>query len=412
MKAFVLLASLAAIVRATPIDNGVQGDPEIECGPTSITITFNTQKQFSGHVYVKGLFAKKDEGCRTDGDNSRSVGQIELPFDKCNVQRDRSLNPKGVFVRTTVVISFHPRFLTKIDRAYTVQCFYMEADKTVSTGIEVSEITTGFQTQIVPMPVCRYEILDSPTGQPVRFAIIGQGVFHKWTCDTDTVNTFCMTVHSCFVDDSNGDRLDLLTDQGCATDKYLMNNLEYPTDLMAVKEVHVFKYADRPILQFQCQITILVKEPNGQCARPQCSEPPGQGDGTAPNAAAAAPAVKSAVAAPAPAAPKAAAVPGPITISKGKDAGRKRRAVTEHESAVGTMDVSQSLEALGIESNQTPVDFVQRVYQRPFVMRELDTIDQGICMSQGSFYSLIVFAMLLLIGSIGGAMTFACSRRK
>jgi hypothetical protein len=76
--------------------------------------------------------------------------------------------------------------MTKIDRAVTVQCFYMEADKTVSTGIEVSEITTGFQTQVVPMPVCRYEILDSPTGQPVRFAIIGQGVFHKWTCDTDT----------------------------------------------------------------------------------------------------------------------------------------------------------------------------------------------------------------------------------
>lgn len=63
----------------------------------------------------------------------------------------------GIFVTTTVVISFHPLFVTKVDRAYRVQCFYMEADKTVSTQIEVSEITTAFQTQIVPMPVCRYE---------------------------------------------------------------------------------------------------------------------------------------------------------------------------------------------------------------------------------------------------------------
>jgi hypothetical protein len=268
-RSIAVFVGFVALVASTPIDNGINGDPEIECGPTSLQVrigvvvhslqpyisqvTFNTKNHFSGHVYVKGRFA--EQGCRTDGTNVQSVGNIELPFTTCGVSRDRSLNPKGVFVRTTVVISFHPRFMTKIDRAYTVQCFYMEADKTVSTGIEVSEITTGFQTQLVPMPVCRYEILDAASnGKPVQFALIGQGVFHKWTCDTDTTDTFCMTVHSCFVDDGQGDRLDLITDQGCAVDKYLMNNLEYPSDLMAVKEVHVFKYADRPALQFQCQV--------------------------------------------------------------------------------------------------------------------------------------------------------------
>ena len=50
-----------------------------------------------------------------------------------------------------------------------------------------SMITTGFQTQVVPMPVCRYEIFDAAEGgNAVAFAIIGQAVFHKWTCDTDT----------------------------------------------------------------------------------------------------------------------------------------------------------------------------------------------------------------------------------
>ena len=57
--------------------------------------------------------------------------------------------------------------------------------------------------------------------------------------------------------------------------RYLLNNLEYPTDLMAGQEAHVFKYADRPQLFFQCQITITVKEPNAECERPQCSEPQG-----------------------------------------------------------------------------------------------------------------------------------------
>ena len=93
------------------------------------------------------------------------------------------------------------------------------------------------------------------------------------------VDTFCMFVYSCFVVDPAGiDRLDLIDETGCATDKYLMGNIEYPSDLMGVKEVHVFKYADRPALFFQCQINIAVKEPNAECIRPDCSEPGGSGN--------------------------------------------------------------------------------------------------------------------------------------
>jgi hypothetical protein len=153
--ALLAAALLIGLTTAIPVNNGVEGEPEIECGPTSITVNFNTQANFEGHVYVLGLYDQS--GCRND-EGGRQVAGIELPFDTCNVARTRSLNPRGVFVSTTVVISFHPQFLTKVDRAYRVQCFYMEADKTVSTDIEVSEITTAFQTQIVPMPVCRYEV--------------------------------------------------------------------------------------------------------------------------------------------------------------------------------------------------------------------------------------------------------------
>lgn len=148
-------ALIGRFVEAIPVDNGVEGEPEIECGPTSITVNFNTRNPFEGHIYVKGLYDQ--QGCRND-EGGRQVAGITLPFDMCNVARTRSLNPRGVFVTTTVVISFHPLFLTKVDRAYRVQCFYMEADKTVSSQLDVSEITTGFQTQIVPMPICKYEV--------------------------------------------------------------------------------------------------------------------------------------------------------------------------------------------------------------------------------------------------------------
>ncbi|VDM56374.1 unnamed protein product [Angiostrongylus costaricensis] len=270
---FLLVCILVVgIVRAIPIDNGVEGEPEIECGPSTITINFNTRNPFEGHVYVKGLYDQP--GCRSD-EGGRQVAGIELPFDTCNTARTRSLNPRGVFISTTVVISFHPQFVTKVDRAYRIQCFYMEADKTVSTQIEVSDLTTAFQTQVVPMPICKYEILDGgPTGAPIQFATIGQQVYHKWTCDSETTDTFCAIVHSCTVDDGNGDTVQILNDEGCALDKFLLNNLEYPTDLMAGQEAHVYKYADRFVF---IERHITIKEPNTECARPQCPEPQGFG---------------------------------------------------------------------------------------------------------------------------------------
>lgn len=297
------------------------------------------------------------------------MGQIELNHfeDTCNVQRERSLEPKGVFVRTTVVISFHPNFLTKVDRAYTIQCFYMEADKTVSTDIEVSMITTGFQTQFVPMPVCRYEILDAANdGQVVQFALIGQAVYHKWTCDTDTVDTFCMTVHSCFVDDGAGDRLDLIDEGGCALDKYLMGNLDYPSDLMGVKEVHVFKYADRPALQFQCQITILIKEPNGQCIRPECAEPEGRGGGR-----------------------------------------RARRSVIEEEGAAGTMDVASDFATLDISTHSQRLPNRSAFFDRPVIMHR-DISPEGICISPLGLTTALI-AVFVLIGAV---TTMIAVRRK
>ncbi|EJW86958.1 hypothetical protein WUBG_02132 [Wuchereria bancrofti] len=270
-----LILVLADRINAIPIDNAVEGEPEIECGPASVTVNFNTRNLFEGHVYVKGLYNEQD--CRSDAGGRQVVG-IEILFDTCNMARTRSLNPRGVFVTATVVISFHPLFITKIDRAYRIQCFYVETDQTVSTQIEVSKMTTIFQTQMIQMPICRYELLDnSPTGEPVQFAVIGQPIYHRWTCDSEAVDTFCALVHSCFVDDGNGDTVQILNEEGCALDKYLLNNLEYPTDLMAGQEAHVYMYADRSQLSYQCQITITIKEPNTDCERPVCSEPEGFG---------------------------------------------------------------------------------------------------------------------------------------
>lgn len=74
----------------------------------------------------------------------------------------------------------------------------------------------------------------SSSGQPVKYATVGQQVYHKWTCDSETANVFCALVHSCYVDDGHGDSINLLNEQGCALDKYLLNNLQYSTGMILI----------------------------------------------------------------------------------------------------------------------------------------------------------------------------------
>lgn len=195
-----------------------------------------------------------------------------------------------------MVVTFHPFFITKVDRAINVHCFYLESNKFVTQQIDVSMLSTESRAVDVSLPVCRYEVLNfeqsyGPYLAPVRFSRVGQPVLHKWLCDTETVNVFCMTVHSCQVDDGLGkiyyflDRrvlrlfkiflgkaVRLLDENGCAMDRYLLGNLEYPDDLSGQKESHVFKYADKTQVYFQCQITLSFKGGQSNCPRPLCEE--------------------------------------------------------------------------------------------------------------------------------------------
>lgn len=76
----------------------------------------------------------------------------------------------------------------------------------------------------------------------MRFARIGDAVYHKWTCDAQVANVFCMRVHSCTVSDGQGGPpIQILDSDGCSIDRFVLADLDYVTDLMAGQEAHVFK---------------------------------------------------------------------------------------------------------------------------------------------------------------------------
>ncbi|GMS84282.1 hypothetical protein PENTCL1PPCAC_6457, partial [Pristionchus entomophagus] len=269
---FVLLLPFISSLLADIIDdNSVIGDPEIECGPSSIIVNWRTHRPFDGVVFVKGLRSRTE--C-INTSRGREVAGIDIPFDSCGLTRSRSLNPRGIFVAATVVLSFHPLFVTMIDRSYRVQCFYMESDRQVNARVGVDELSTILVTSTPSLPTCKYEILDgSITGPPVSSASIGQKVYHKWSCSTDAVDTYCITVHSCVVNDGMGQKVMIVDEEGCAMDERLIPHLEYSNDLVAGQISHVFKYADKEELFYECHISISIKEVAAECPRPVCNAP-------------------------------------------------------------------------------------------------------------------------------------------
>lgn len=164
----------------------------------------------------------------------------------------------------TIIISFHNTFITKVDRAYRCTCFYMEADKVVTSRFDVSMLPTTDLIDTAKMPLCTYSVhKDSITGPLVQYAKVGDTVFHVWNCESDM---FSMLVHSCFVDDGNGEeRKPLLDEHGCAIDPLILPDLTYnKNNNLAYAQVNVFKYADKISTYFQCAVSTCMNT-EGMC---------------------------------------------------------------------------------------------------------------------------------------------------
>ncbi|CAD5206772.1 unnamed protein product [Bursaphelenchus okinawaensis] len=247
------------VITADPInllDNGLHGEPLVDCMEDRVKLTFKTEKPFSGRIFVKGMI--DNPNCVTKyASNKNSSVQFQLQNGDCNMRRSRKLSPehRGVEQSIVVVVSFHDTFITKVDRAYRCTCFYMEADKVVTNRFDVSALPTTELVDTARMPQCTYSIRrGSVNGPVVNYAQIGEPVFHVWKCDSDT---FSMLIHNCFVDDGAGrERKPVLDENGCSIDSIIVSDLTYNNAAnMAYTEVNVFKFADKVSTYFQCSIT-------------------------------------------------------------------------------------------------------------------------------------------------------------
>lgn len=78
-----------------------------------------------------------------------------------------------------------------------------------------SDITSVALQNSVRMPNCTYQVLQPPPGTGIiKYAQVGDAVYHKWNCVGGDAEMFCITVHSCSVDDGQGQTLTLIDHAG------------------------------------------------------------------------------------------------------------------------------------------------------------------------------------------------------
>lgn len=257
------------------MDNDLLDTPKIHCYSDTIEMHFKTHHPFRGKIYVLGHYSNDD--CRVDysktSDGGDPQGAIRLHHGACDMDRQRMAYPEGgMQFSTTLVISFHPLFVTKNDKAFNINCMYRETAQTVTAGIDVSPITPLTMAYDMPKPICKYTIhKDELDGPLLKFAKVGDQVVHKWDCASDM---YGMLVHSCYVEDGQGEKELVIDEKGCHIDRYVLGDPTYTKALnMAYREAYVFKFADRAGVRFACSIKLCLKEDDGckGITPPHCS---------------------------------------------------------------------------------------------------------------------------------------------
>ncbi|KAL3103258.1 hypothetical protein niasHS_002444 [Heterodera schachtii] len=258
-------------LRLISIDNDIIGEPDIECLDQEIRVWVRTRKFFQGRIYTKGK--ADDPECAKDDFSTRRTKKVhfDLRLGRCGMKSLRSFDPRGMYYGVTLVISFHPLFITKVDQAFHVKCFFEEAQRGLTAELGVSMLPTTEVEARHGIPGCSYSIhrssiddLDAgkPAGSAIQFARVGDKVLHQWHCDDQM---FGILINNCFVTDGVRQKHRVIDEKGCPVDPIAITGIRYASDLQrAYAESQVFKFADRPGVWFFCQIQMCMKK-DGMC---------------------------------------------------------------------------------------------------------------------------------------------------
>jgi len=244
--------------------NEIVGSPFVSCAEDAIYAKWRTNVTFNGEVTVR--FAKQP--CyRTLVTNN----QIELlvPHLACQIARKRSLDPPGVLLSASVLIAFHEEFMTGSDRIYQLECLHTRGPLMQSTAFLSSTNSPILQH---PPPSCSYKVQTEIEGEEASVVRLGDSLHHDWSCMTDsTQGDLCLVVRNCLLvtDDSE---YQIIGNDGCSMDEQLLPQPIYYSPLHVGQIVPMFGVNGKPVVHFQCELTLEHMENPDACPVTDCTQ--------------------------------------------------------------------------------------------------------------------------------------------
>ncbi|KAH7691203.1 Protein CUTL-5, partial [Aphelenchoides avenae] len=242
--------------------NEIVDTPIVTCEPDRVVVKVKTSAANPSHIYAEDFH--EASSCMV-----RNMNTIGIALGECGMTTERMESPQGTMYRICIAVQIHPLFVTDSDRSYCAQCVYMDANviDDLEQSIAISEPTPNElepQFDGASNPQCSYSIRKGAVDGPeVHAAVVGETVYHVWQCNNDGVG---LLVQNCHVEDLAGDKILIIDQQGCGVDQYLFKTPEYRDDLqMAFLESNVFKFVDKSMTRFRCQLRLCMKNRGHGC---------------------------------------------------------------------------------------------------------------------------------------------------
>ncbi|KRY58558.1 Cuticlin-1, partial [Trichinella britovi] len=240
------------------------GKPEIECGPEKIGMKVKTKHPFEGSLYLKNW--RRKQGCFSEavseGNITKSSASLSIPLAdlaQCGMEFQRNQQNGDLTVRGVWVVSFHPLFITKVDRAFDVLCIFKQNEVNMKSH---DLVTLAIIPRTVPVPSVMMKIVSGSvpdtTLPPVTKSKVGNKITFIWYI-TDPSDIFGLRVRECTAENKRGLSVKIV-ENGCSTESVAIREISYePDNTKAYATSQTFKFADQEDIWFQCRVLVCTK---------------------------------------------------------------------------------------------------------------------------------------------------------